>query len=117
MLKPVEFFRELQEEELNYIHINTILDYLCIDIITMYKNNIRECKTFRECDNPRPWKNNRIIRHGLIKCKTCLGLWNRDTNASRNILHIVKNEITRKGRPEYLRRTKSSISGTTSVSD
>ena len=24
---------------------------------------------------------------------------------------------TRKGRPEYLRRTKSSISGTTSVSD
>ena len=76
-----------------------------------------ECKTFRECENPRPWKNNRIIRHGLIKCKTCLGLWNRDTNASRNILHIVKNEITRKGRPEYLRRTKSSISGTTSVSD
>ena len=71
----------------------------------------------RECDNPRPWKNNRIIRHGLIKCKTCLGLWNRDTNASRNILHIVKNEIMRKGRPEYLRRTKSSISGTTSVSD
>ena len=44
-----------------------------------------ECKTFRECDNPRPWKNNRIIRHGLIKCKTCLGLWNRDTNASRNM--------------------------------
>ena len=46
-----------------------------------------------ECDNPRPCKNNRIIRHGLIKCKTCLGLWNRDKNASRNILHIVKNEI------------------------
>lgn len=76
-----------------------------------------ECKTFRECDNPRPCKNNRIIRHGLIMCKTCLGLWNRDTNASRNILHIVKNEIMREGRPEYLRRTKSSISGTTSVSD
>ena len=71
-----------------------------------------ECKTFRECDNPRPWKNNRIIRNGLIKCKTCLGLWNRDTNASRNILHIVKNEIMRD-----LRRTKSSISGNTSVSD
>ena len=76
-----------------------------------------KCKTFRECDNPRPWKNNRIIRHGLIKCKTCLGLWNRDTNASMNILHIVKNDIMRKEKPEYLRRTKSSISGTISVSD
>ena len=42
---------------------------------------------------------------------------NIDTNASRNILHIVKNEIMRKGRPKYLRRTKSSISGTISVSD
>ena len=40
-----------------------------------------ECKTFRECYIPSPWKNKRIIRHGLIKCKTCLGLWNRDTNA------------------------------------
>jgi hypothetical protein len=21
------------------------------------------CKTFRECENPRPWRNNRILRH------------------------------------------------------
>lgn len=64
------------------------------------------CQTFRECDNPRPWRNNRILRHGLVKCKTCSGLWNRDTNASRNILKITLNQINRLGRPEYLRRSQ-----------
>jgi hypothetical protein len=28
-------------DELNYKHMNTILDYLTIDIITMYDNNIK----------------------------------------------------------------------------
>ena len=65
-----------------------------------------ECRTFKECINPRPWKNNYIIRHGLVKCKTCSRLWNRDTNASRNIYKIIKNEINRLGRPVYLRRNK-----------
>jgi transposase len=64
------------------------------------------CKTFRECENPRPWMNNRIVRHGLVKCKTCSGLWNRDTNASRNILKITLDEINRLGRPEYLKRSQ-----------
>ena len=35
-------YRDLQCEELNYVHMNTILDYLCIDIITMYENNIKQ---------------------------------------------------------------------------
>jgi len=64
------------------------------------------CKTFRECENPRPWRNNRILRHGLVKCKTCSGLWNRDTNASRNILKITLDEINRLGRPDYLKRSQ-----------
>lgn len=64
------------------------------------------CKTFRECENPRPWRNGRILRHGLVKCKTCSGLWNRDTNASRNILKITLDEINRLGRPEYLKRSQ-----------
>ena len=64
------------------------------------------CKTFRECENPRPWRNGRILRHGLVKCKTCSGLWNRDTNASRNILKITLDEIKRLGRPDYLKRSQ-----------
>ena len=34
-------YKDLQGEELNYVYMNTILDYLCIDIITMYENNIK----------------------------------------------------------------------------
>lgn len=75
------------------------------------------CSTFRYCNNPRPWKTNIVLRHGLVKCKTCSGLWNRDTNAARNIYKITENEILRKGRPEYLKRTNRTLSGTTSVSE
>ena len=73
-----------------------------------------KCSTFRECINPRPRKNNVIFRHGLVKCKTCSRLWNRDTNASLNIYQLIKNEISGLGRPEYLKRK---ISGATSASD
>ena len=64
-----------------------------------------ECTTFRECQNPRPWKKNEtILRHGLLMCKTCSGLWNRDANSSLNIHRIVEHHVTSKGRPEYLCR-------------
>jgi transposase len=46
-----------------------------------------ECKTFRECQNPRPYRTGSVLRHGLVKCKTCSRLWNRDTNAASNIWH------------------------------
>ena len=32
----------MEDDELDYTHMNTILDYLTIDIITMYENNIKE---------------------------------------------------------------------------
>ena len=32
----------MQNEELDYTYMNTILDYLTIDILTMYENNIKE---------------------------------------------------------------------------
>ncbi len=41
------------------------------------------CTTFRSCLNPRPYRRNTwpiILRHGLLKCKTCSRLWNWDTN-------------------------------------
>ena len=74
-----------------------------------------ECKTFRECDNPRPFRSGRILRHGLVKCKTCSRLWNRDTNASSNIWKVAMSAIRGEERPEYLQRARGSISGATSV--
>lgn len=77
-----------------------------------------DCETFRTCENPRPWKKDEIIlRHGLLMCKTCKRLWNRDENSSRNIHKIAWCAIHKKQRPEYLcREKKQVISGTTSVS-
>lgn len=43
------------------------------------------CEKFRKCRNPKPNKNNSILSHGAVMCKTCLALWNRDENSSRNI--------------------------------
>jgi hypothetical protein len=63
------------------------------------------CKTFLECDNPRSYRTGRILRHGRVRCKTCRRLWNRDTNASRNIWKVADNAIHGLPRPEYLRRT------------
>ena len=63
-----------------------------------------ECKTFRKCPNPRPWKDSIITRHGLLACKTCKGLWNRDENSSRNIYKIIKSHIDGFDRPNYLSR-------------
>lgn len=74
-----------------------------------------ECTMFRECPNPRPWKKNETtLRHGLLMCKTCTGLWNRDANSSLNIHRVVEHHTAGKGRPEYLCRQQS-VSATTSV--
>ena len=62
------------------------------------------CKTFRECKNPRPWMNNTIIRHGLVRCQTCHRLWNRDVNAASNIYKIAFNALHGLERPVYLQR-------------
>jgi hypothetical protein len=74
-----------------------------------------ECKTFRKCTNPRPWKSNIITRHGLLECKTCNRLWNRDMNASLNILEICKEAIAGNERPVYLKRSVRPLSDTASV--
>ena len=62
------------------------------------------CSTFREVDNPRPYREGRILRHGLVKCKTCSRLWNRDTNASSNIWKVARSAILGQPRPAYLQR-------------
>jgi hypothetical protein len=74
-----------------------------------------ECKTFRVCENPRPYRTGSVLRHGLVKCKTCSRLWNRDTNAASNIWKIAVSAIRGEERPDYLRRARGSISGATSA--
>jgi transposase len=59
-------------------------------------------------ENPKPYKNNLSLVHGILMCKTCLVRWNRDCNGATNIYKIAKNAITGKERPEHLRRDKKS---------
>lgn len=73
-----------------------------------------DCYKFRKRRNPRPNKNNLILCHGILMCKTCKALWNRDENSSRNIYKIAYNAINKKERPSYLSRSKI-ISGATSA--
>jgi transposase len=77
-----------------------------------------ECETFRTCENPRPWRKDEIIlRHGLIMCKTCKALWNRDENSSCNIYKIAQLAVYGKDRPTYLcREIRKQLSGVTSTS-
>jgi hypothetical protein len=35
-------YKNIQGETLNYRYMNTVLDYLAIDILTMYENNIKQ---------------------------------------------------------------------------
>jgi transposase len=70
-----------------------------------------ECKTFRVCENPRPYRTGSVLRHGLVKCNTCSRLWNRDTNAASNIWKIAVRAIRGEARPDYLTRDRVSLSG------
>jgi hypothetical protein len=72
------------------------------------------CEKFMVRKNPRPKKINekskeikydetRLV-HGLLRCKSGCGLWNRDRNGSSNIYKIAENAINKKERPSYLCR-------------
>jgi transposase len=59
--------------------------------------------------SPRPWvkSEKEYPVHGLFGCKTCLGgkrRWNRDLNASRNILRLALCAFHGQERPECFRR-------------
>ena len=60
-------------------------------------------------ENPKPYRNNSRLVHGLLRCKNECGLWNRDINGATNIYKIVKNQINGKERPLYLSRKKLSV--------
>lgn len=68
------------------------------------KTEIGRCEKFQIRENPKPYKSGNVLVHGLIKCKTCLGVWNRDVNGATNICRIAKNAINGLERPKYLCR-------------
>lgn len=61
-------------------------------------------ENFRERISPKPNKTNKSLVHGLLKCKSCKMLWNRDENSSNNIYLIARRTILGLERPEYLKR-------------
>jgi hypothetical protein len=64
------------------------------------------CIKFRKARNLKPNKSDSILKHGVLICKKCNALWNRDENSSRNIYKIAYNAINKKERPSYLCRQK-----------
>jgi hypothetical protein len=65
-----------------------------------------DCIKFRTGRNPKPNKNNSILKHGVLICKKCNAVWNRDENSSRNIYKIAYNAINKIERPVYMCRQK-----------
>jgi hypothetical protein len=70
------------------------------------KINTAKCEKFMIRKNPKPYKEGNILVHGLLKCKICGSVWNRDVNASTNIYRIAMNAINKVDRPKYLCRDK-----------
>jgi hypothetical protein len=66
------------------------------------------CEKFRVRENPRPNKDDMRLVHGLLRCKSGCGVWNRDRNGSSNIYKIAYQAIHNLEKPSYLcRETKS----------
>jgi hypothetical protein len=70
------------------------------------KDETGRCDKFQVRENPKPYKSGNILIHGLLTCKKCSGVWNRDVNSATNIYRIAKNAINGIERPKYLCREK-----------
>jgi hypothetical protein len=63
-----------------------------------------DCNKFMIRENPKPYKHNLGLIHGLIACKKCSNVWNRDCNGATNIYKIAESHINKNIRPSYLCR-------------
>ena len=70
------------------------------------KDETGRCEKFQIRENPKPYKSGNILCHGLLTCKKCYSVWNRDVNSATNIYRIAKNAINGLERPKYLCREK-----------
>ena len=65
------------------------------------------CDKFLNRENPKPFRDDLRLVHGLLSCKNCANVWNRDCNGATNIYKIAINAIHNKKRPFYLCRNSS----------
>ena len=65
------------------------------------------CEKFRVRQHPNKKKDDLRLIHGLLRCKSGCGLWNRDRNGSSNIYKIAEKAINKLERPSYLCRETS----------
>jgi transposase len=70
------------------------------------QNENAKCEKFLIRKNPKPYRSGNILVHGLIKCKICSNVWNRDVNSATNIYKISNSAINGIERPKYLCREK-----------
>jgi len=72
------------------------------------------CEKFMVRENPKPFRDNLRLVHGLLSCKNCANVWNRDCNGATNIYKIAYNSIYKIERPSYLCRNSSGVLDDTS---
>mmetsp|Transcript_659 Transcript_659/g.800 ORF Transcript_659/g.800 Transcript_659/m.800 type:complete len:204 (+) Transcript_659:134-745(+) len=75
------------------------------------QNETAKCDKFRVRPDPNTKKpleqrQTRLV-HGLLVCKECGTLWNRDHSAAINIAHLTRDAIDGKDRVKYLTRQPS----------
>lgn len=69
------------------------------------------CEKYMVRKNPRPNKDETRLVHGLLRCKSGCGSWNRDRNGASNIYKIAYQAIHNLKRPSYLCREIKSNQG------
>jgi transposase len=71
---------------------------VCVQYVKKQQEDVKNSKS----EKIQNYISGNILVHGLIKCQTCLGVWNRDVNGVTNIYRIAKNAINGLERPKYL---------------
>jgi hypothetical protein len=60
-------------------------------------------------ENPKPYRSDNVLIHGLFCYKNGCGYWNIHVNGATNIYKIAYNTINNKERPNYLSRNNNSF--------
>lgn len=101
--EPVKGIRRIFRE--NGYKLYLVDEFRTSCMCSICKEETGKCEKFQIRENPKPYKSGNILCHGLLKCKTCCGVWNRDVNSATNIYRIAKNAINGLERPKYLLRS------------
>lgn len=60
---------------------------------SIYKEETGRCEKFQIRENPKLYKSANILCHGLLKCKTCCGVWNRDVSVPQIYIELQKLQL------------------------